>query len=66
MGSNFEFLEPDLGIIIEERGKTKKGNQNFSILYGKYSKQDYTEKFSKTSFNFGSGAYTSAFDAEQS
>ncbi len=30
MGSNFDSIEPDMGIIIEERGKTKKGNQNFS------------------------------------
>jgi hypothetical protein len=26
MGSNFDSIEPDMGIIIEERGKTKKGN----------------------------------------
>ena len=26
MGSNFDFLEPDLGIIVEEKGKVKKGN----------------------------------------
>jgi hypothetical protein len=30
MGSNFDMMEPDLGIIIEEKGKSKRGEMNFS------------------------------------
>jgi hypothetical protein len=51
MGSNYDHMKPDLGVIMEERGKQKRGNLNFSSL-GKLSKHDYTEKFNKTSFNF--------------
>jgi hypothetical protein len=50
MGSNYELMQPDLGVIMEEKGQQKKGNLNFSQL-GKLSKHEYTEKYNKMSFN---------------
>ena len=52
MGSNFDHIEADVGIIIEEKGKQKIGDQNLSALYGKLSLQDYATKFSKTTIGF--------------
>jgi hypothetical protein len=37
MGSNFEHIDPDQGIMIEERGRQKRGSLNFSKV-GNYSK----------------------------
>lgn len=37
MGSNFDQMQPDTGIIIEEKGRTKRGNNNYSSLTGKLS-----------------------------
>ena len=42
MGSNFDMIQPDTGIVIEEKGRTKKGNANYASLNGKLSMQDYT------------------------
>ena len=41
MGSNFDKMEPDLGIVVEEKGRTKRGNLNFSTHFGKYSLNEY-------------------------
>jgi len=54
MGSNFDSIEPDLGVVIEEKGRQKRGQQAFSHLSGKISRQDYINKFNKTEFNFSS------------
>lgn len=57
MGSNFDKLEPDSGVTLEERGRTKKGQLNSQIL-GKLSKSDYQQKFSKTMLNFSQAENT--------
>jgi hypothetical protein len=52
MGSNFDTMAPDLGVVVEEKGRTKRGNGNYSALMGKYSLSDYNAKFSRTSLQF--------------
>lgn len=54
MGSNFDKINPDLGITIEEKGRQKRGNLNFSSYFGKFSLPEYQSKFSKTTLNFQS------------
>ena len=54
MGSNYDYMEPELGIIIEEKGQVKKGKDNFSQSMGRFSKIDYETKFSRTGLNFSS------------
>lgn len=41
MGSNFDKINPDLGITIEEKGRQKRGNLNFSTHFGKFSLPEY-------------------------
>ena len=37
MGSNFDSITPDLGVILEEKGRSKKGAGNFAATNGKLS-----------------------------
>eukprot|EP00347_Sterkiella_histriomuscorum_P006909 403350967 len=52
MGSNFDKMEPDTGVVIEEKGRTKKSQNSNSQVLGKLSRTDYSQRFSKTMFNF--------------
>lgn len=37
MGSNYDTMQPDSGVMIEEKGRVKKGVHNISMQQGKYS-----------------------------
>lgn len=51
MGSNFDKFDPDGGVILEEKGRAKRGQANSQVI-GKLSRSDYQQRFSKTMFNF--------------
>lgn len=51
MGSNFDKFEPDGGVVLEEKGRAKRGQANSQVI-GKLSRSDYQQRFSKTMFNF--------------
>lgn len=38
MGSNFDKIEPDMGVIVEEKGRSKKGQPSNSQILGKLSR----------------------------
>ena len=54
MGSNFDRIEPDQGVTIEEKGRTKKGSQSQSVLG--MTRTDYMSKFNKTSLNYSTNS----------
>ena len=51
-GSTFDELSPGLGVAYDEKGRQKKGVGNFSQVWGKYSRDDYSRKFAMTGFEF--------------
>ena len=42
-GSNFQFILPNIGVVIKENQKIKEGGREFNKFFNKYSINDYTK-----------------------
>ena len=47
-GSNFDLIQPEIGVIVHEEAKTKSGGNNFYSKYNKYSTNDFNRTLKET------------------
>lgn len=43
-GSCFDIIQPEVGVVFQEQGKIKKGDNNYYNAFRKFSKYDYDSK----------------------